>query len=114
MKTCVGRVDVGELMRVLDPALASSPRPKMHYRGRVPQQRTESGDAFAQNEVRLLLNALAYNLVHAVRLAVAARRRWPPAGRRDRVVDRTTTDRQAPYARDPADVWVSKTPAVSR
>ncbi len=60
----------GELMRVLDPALASSPRPKTHYQGHAPRQRTEPGDAFAQNEVRLLLNALAYNLVHAVRVLV--------------------------------------------
>ncbi len=27
----------GELMRVLAPALASSPRPKTHYRGRPPR-----------------------------------------------------------------------------
>jgi hypothetical protein len=60
----------GELMSVLDPALSSSPRPKTHYRGAAPRQRTEPGDAFAQNEGRLLLNALAYNVVHAVRVLV--------------------------------------------
>jgi hypothetical protein len=54
----------GELMDVLDPALSSSPRPKAHYRGEVPTRRYPSGDSFAQNEVRLLMNALAYNLVH--------------------------------------------------
>ena len=51
---------MGELMSVLDPALSSSPRPKGHYRGTVPEKRFPSGDSFAQNEVRLLLNILAY------------------------------------------------------
>lgn len=57
----------GELMDVLDPALSSSPRPKSHYRGKVPTMRFPPGDSFAQNEVLLLLNALAYNLAHAAR-----------------------------------------------
>lgn len=57
----------GELKSVLDPALSSSPRQKSHYRGAVPEQRTPPGDAFAQNEVVLLLNALAYNVAHAAR-----------------------------------------------
>jgi hypothetical protein len=58
----------GELMDVFDPALSSSPRPKSHYRDEVPVRRYPSGDSFAQNEVRLLLNALAYNLVHVGRV----------------------------------------------
>jgi hypothetical protein len=58
----------GELMDVLAPALSSAPRPKSKYRGRQPVRRTDSIDAFANNEVRLLLNALAYNLVHAARV----------------------------------------------
>lgn len=78
----------GELMSVLDPALASSPRPKSHYRGRPPQQRTAPGDAFAQNEVRLLLNALAYNVVHAVRVLVerATGQGWSLRRVRERVL----------------------------
>jgi hypothetical protein len=62
----------GELKSVLDPALSSSPRQKSHYRGQVPQQRTGPGDAFAQNEVILLLNALAYNVAHAARVLTEA------------------------------------------
>jgi hypothetical protein len=62
----------GELKSVLDPALSSSPRQKSHYRGEVPQKRTASGDAFAQNEVILLLNALAYNVSHAARVLMEA------------------------------------------
>jgi hypothetical protein len=62
----------GELKSVLDPALSSSPRQKSHYRGEVPEKRTAPGDAFAQNEVVLLLNALAYNLSHAARVLMEA------------------------------------------
>ncbi|QRK13901.1 transposase [Archangium violaceum] len=58
----------GELMDVLAPALSSARRPKSKYRGQPPVQRSVSIDAFANNEVRLLLNALAYNLVHAARV----------------------------------------------
>ncbi|HSW33136.1 MAG TPA: IS1380 family transposase, partial [Steroidobacteraceae bacterium] len=58
----------GELMSVIEPALSSSPRPKTHYRGEVPAVRTAPGDAFAQNEALLLLNALAYNVAHAARV----------------------------------------------
>ncbi len=57
----------GELMDVLNPALSSSPRPKSHYRGQEPANRFASGDSFAQNEVLLLLNALAYNVAHTAR-----------------------------------------------
>lgn len=57
----------GELMNALDPLLSSTRRPKTHYRGEVPTRRYLSGNPFAANEVRLLLVALAYNLMHAVR-----------------------------------------------
>jgi hypothetical protein len=58
----------GELLDVLDPHLSSTPRPKSHYRG-VPLPDSESsGDFFAQNEVRFLLNALAYNIMHVGRV----------------------------------------------
>lgn len=57
----------GELMSVLEPALSSTRRPKSHYRGEQPKKRYASQDPFAANEVKLLLNALAYALAHAVR-----------------------------------------------
>lgn len=78
----------GELKSVLDPALSSSPRQKSHYRGAVPQQRTAAGDAFAQNEVILLLNALAYNVAHAARvlLAGATGEGWSLMRMRERVL----------------------------
>ncbi len=58
---------MGELMDVLDPALSSAPRKKRHYRGRGLPERESTVDAFAHNEVVLLLNILAYELVHAGR-----------------------------------------------
>jgi hypothetical protein len=59
---------MGELKDVLDPALSSSPRPKTHYRNEVPRKSTASVDSFAVNEVILLLNMLAYNVVHTARM----------------------------------------------
>ncbi|HEX5753884.1 MAG TPA: transposase [Archangium sp.] len=50
------------------PALSSARRPKSNYQGHPPVRRSVSIDAFANNEVRLLLNALAYDLVHAARV----------------------------------------------
>lgn len=58
----------GELMSVLDPALSSSPRPKTTYGGQPPARRYPSADSFEINEVRLLLNALAYNLMNTTRI----------------------------------------------
>ena len=49
----------GELMDVLAPALSSAKRPKSNYQGQPPVRRSVSIDAFANNEVRLLLNAQA-------------------------------------------------------
>jgi hypothetical protein len=60
----------GELASVLDPALSSSPRPKSHYRGQDPKSRTASGNSFEINEVLLLLNSLAYNIVHTARILI--------------------------------------------
>ena len=57
---------LGEFKDAFDPALSSSPRVKTHYRGRVPQQRHGSRDAFACNEA-LLLHALAFNLANVGR-----------------------------------------------
>jgi hypothetical protein len=58
----------GELMSVLEPALSSSARPKSHYRGKTPNKVYPSIDAFAHNEVLLLLNLLAYNVLHVARV----------------------------------------------
>lgn len=59
---------MGELMDVLRPALSSSARPKSHYRGKKVSPQARPIDAFAHNEVILLLNALAYNIAHAGRV----------------------------------------------
>lgn len=61
---------MGELMSVLAPALSSAPRPKEHYRGKEPKRRYVSGDSFDINEVRLLLNCLAYNTTHVARTII--------------------------------------------
>jgi hypothetical protein len=58
---------LGELMSVLEPALSSTRRTKSHYRGEEPKRRYASQDPFGANEVKLLLNALAYNLAHTAR-----------------------------------------------
>lgn len=57
----------GELMSVLAPALSSTRRKKSHYRGQEPKNRYAAQEPFAANEVKLLLNALAYNLAHTAR-----------------------------------------------
>ncbi len=59
----------GELMDVLAPALSSAPRPNSHYRGRCLEAATEPQEAGvrAQNETLLLLNLLAYEVLHAGR-----------------------------------------------
>src|SRR5581483_6877273 len=61
---------MGELMDVLAPALSSTPRPKDHYKGKNPKRRYPSADSFKINEVRLLLNCLAYNTVHVARTII--------------------------------------------
>lgn len=79
---------IGELKSVLEPALSSAVRPKQHYRNRIPSQRYESVDSFAGNEVRLLLNALAYNVLHGLRqmLATATGQGWSLRRMRERVL----------------------------
>jgi hypothetical protein len=79
---------MGELMSVLDPALSSSPRQKTHYRGQPPKAHVDPGDSFAQNEVILLLNILAYNLVHAVRrlMEEGTGHGWSVRGVRERIL----------------------------
>ena len=82
---------MGELMDVFAPALSSSPRPKSHYRDHsLPARPAEAPtiDAFAHNEVILLLNALAYNIAHVGRvlLATATREGWSLRRFRERVL----------------------------
>ena len=61
---------MGELMSVLQPALSSSPRTKSHYRGSPLEERPAAENSFERNEVLLLLNTLAYNLMHAARVGL--------------------------------------------
>jgi hypothetical protein len=79
---------MGEWMNVIAPALSSARRPKSHYRGAVPEERTESGDPFAINEAILLSSALAYNLAHGLRLLAAEEtgEGWSLQRLRDRVL----------------------------
>lgn len=49
---------MGELMDVLSPALSSTNRAKTHLRGKKPKSVTPAVDAFACNEVRLLIRAV--------------------------------------------------------
>ena len=58
---------LGELMSVVNPALSSSPRPKRHYRGRPVENPGPGIDAFACNQVRLLLAGFGYQIMHAQR-----------------------------------------------
>lgn len=78
----------GELKSVLDPALSSAPRQKSHYRGSKPRKRSEPVDSFAQNEVVLLLHALAYNVMHAARALIerATGEGWSLLRLRERVL----------------------------
>jgi hypothetical protein len=61
---------MGEMMDVLNPALSSAIRPKSHYRKSVPVVRYEPGEPFEINEALLLMNLLAYEITHAVRVSV--------------------------------------------
>lgn len=62
---------MGELKDVLAPALSSTNRPKSHWRRRAPQTSTPVIDAFACNEVRLLVALLANEVMHIARRAMA-------------------------------------------
>jgi hypothetical protein len=79
---------MGELMSVLQPALSSSPRTRSHYRGRALEERPASEDSFERNEVLLLLNVLAYNVMHATRtlLETATGEGWSLKRLRERVL----------------------------
>ena len=66
-----GTRHMGELKDVLVPALSSTNRPKTHVRGRKPRSATPAIDAFACNEVRMLISMMAYQLMHIARRAMA-------------------------------------------
>ena len=78
----------GELKSVLEPALSSSPRPKSTYRGQPPKRTTPSIDSFAHNETILLLNLLAYNILHVARvlLETSTQEGWSLKRLRERVL----------------------------
>ncbi len=61
---------MGELKDVLAPALSSTNRAKSHLRGRKLRSKTPAVDAFACNEVRLLIACLAYQVMHVARRAM--------------------------------------------
>lgn len=79
---------MGELMDVFRPALSSASRPKSHYRGKVLDDQSPTIDAFAHNEVILLLNAIAYNIAHAGRalMEIATGEGWSLRRFRERVL----------------------------
>ena len=58
---------LGELMSVVSPALSSAPRPKSHYRGRGIAKPGRGVEAFACNQVRLLLAGFGYQIMHVQR-----------------------------------------------
>ena len=61
---------------------ASANRPKSHLRGKKPKTVTPAVDAFACNEVRLLIAMLAYQTMHVARRAMARATRSPWSLRR--------------------------------
>ena len=58
---------LGELASVVSPALSSTSRRKSHYRGKRIGKRERGVDAFACNQVRLLLAGFGYQVMHAQR-----------------------------------------------
>ena len=58
---------LGELMSVVAPALSSTSRRKSHYRRKEIRKREKGVDAFACNQVRLLLAGFGYQIMHVQR-----------------------------------------------
>ena len=79
---------MGELKDVLAPALSSTNRAKSHWRGKKLKSKTPAVDAFACNEVRLLVACLAYQIMHIARrvLAKATGTGWSLRRLRERVL----------------------------
>ncbi|HIP53527.1 MAG TPA: hypothetical protein EYH03_05900 [Chromatiales bacterium] len=80
---------MGEMMDVLRPALSSSGRPKIHCRGMapIPELTTDTG-VRPQNETLLLLNMLAYEILHMGRslMEKATKEGWSLRRFRERVL----------------------------
>jgi len=57
---------MGELKDVLAPALSSTNRAKSHWRGKTLKSKTPAVDAFACNEVRLLVSPPPRTNVHVI------------------------------------------------
>jgi hypothetical protein len=70
------------------PGLNCALLPKAHYRGEKISPPARPIDAFAHNEVILLLNALAYNIAHAGRvlMEIATGEGWSLRRFRERVL----------------------------
>jgi hypothetical protein len=62
---------MGELKDALAPALSSTNRPKTHVRGRKPRSAAPAINAFACNEVRMLISMTSYQLMNIARRAMA-------------------------------------------
>ena len=63
---------IGGLLFVLrQRRISSTNRAKSHWRGKTPKAATPAIDAFACNEVRLLIACLAYEVIHIARRAMA-------------------------------------------
>ncbi len=79
---------MGELKDVLAPALSSTNRAKSHWRGKKLKSKTPAVDAFACNEVRLLVACLAYQIMPIARrvMAKATGTGWSLRRLRERVL----------------------------
>lgn len=79
---------MGELKDVLAPALSSTNRAKSHWRGKKLKSKTPAVDAFACNEIRLLVACLAYQIMHIARrvLTKATGTGWSLRRLRERVL----------------------------
>ena len=79
---------MGELKDVPAPALSSTNRAKSHWRGKKLKPKTPAVDAFACNEVQLLIACLAYQVMHIARRALtkATGTGWSPRRLRERVL----------------------------
>lgn len=79
---------MGELKDVLAPALSSTNRAKSHWRGKTLKSKTQAVDAFACNDVRLLIACLAYEVMHIARrtMAKATGTGWSLRRLRERVL----------------------------
>ncbi len=79
---------MGEFKDVLAPALSSTNRAKSHWRGKTLKSKTQAVNAFACNDVRLLIACLAYEVMHIARrtMAKATGTGWSLRRLRERVL----------------------------